>query len=192
MLSQDDDGLQALLLSAVFGLVAVVLALVMGVAIAHRPAGHSPQDALPGQPVAQPRPDLTAATQDAANAVQAALDAASIKVEYGVVKFYFASGKTELAPGAMDALADLVKNALAGGRTLVVSGFHDATGDARKNAALAGQRALAVRDALRAAGVPMAQIALQKPAQIMDGATTAGGVVAGDAAEARRVEVALQ
>ena len=120
--------------------------------------------------------------QDALSSAQSVSDAASVKVEYGVVKFYFASGKADLAPGAVGALAGVVKGASVD-RKLVVSGFHDATGNAIQNAGLARQRALAVRDALKAAGVNEAQIDIQKPVQIAE---------THDHAEARRVEVALQ
>ena len=57
-------------------------------------------------------------------------------------------GKADLAAGANEALADVVKG-VAEGKMAVVSGFHDATGDAALNAELAKQRALAVRDALK-------------------------------------------
>jgi K(+)-stimulated pyrophosphate-energized sodium pump len=115
-------------------------------------------------------------------AVAAPADAASFKVEGGVVKFYFASGKAELAGGAGAALADVAKG-VAAGKKAVVSGFTDATGDAAKNEELAKQRAFAVRDAIKAAGVTDDKIELKKPETL----TASGGN-----AEARRVEVALQ
>jgi len=109
-------------------------------------------------------------------------DGASIRVENGVVKFYFATGKAELATGASEALAEVVK-AVAAGKQAVVSGFHDATGDAAINAELAKQRALAVRDALKALGVAEDKVELKKPEQVQG---------AGSNAEARRVEVVVQ
>jgi K(+)-stimulated pyrophosphate-energized sodium pump len=115
-------------------------------------------------------------------AVAAPADAASFKVEGGVVKFYFASGKAELAGGAGAALADVAKG-VAAGKKAVVSGFTDATGDAAKNEELAKQRAFAVRDAIKAAGVTDDKIELKKPETL----TASGGN-----AEARRVEVSLQ
>jgi len=111
----------------------------------------------------------------------AASDAASIKVENGVVKFYFASGKADLAAGATDALADVIKG-VAAGKKAVVSGFHDASGDPAKNAELSKQRAMAVAAALKAAGVADDKVELKKPEEM-----TANG----SAAEARRVEVTL-
>ena len=50
-----------------------------------------------------------------AAAAQAGVDAASIKVEGEMVKFFFASGKTDLAAGASAALADVAKG-VAGGK----------------------------------------------------------------------------
>lgn len=129
----------------------------------------------------------TAAATHAAPAVPAASapavagDAASIKVENGVVKFYFASASTAIAGGAAEALADVAKG-VAAGKKAVVSGFHDSTGDAQKNAELAKERALAVSAALKAAGVSDDKIELKKPEQLDAGA----------AAEARRVEVRLE
>lgn len=183
-MSQDDDGQQGLVLTIVFGLIALVVALVIGVGIYQSGKDIAPATALAASAPAVVPVAVTAQadTANAANAAQAASDAASIKVENGVVKFYFATGKADLAAGAGDALADVVQGAKAG-RKLVISGFHDATGDAAKNAELAKQRALAVRDALKAAGVTEQQIELKKPEQL---------TASGSNAEARRVEVTLQ
>jgi K(+)-stimulated pyrophosphate-energized sodium pump len=131
------------------------------------PAAAKPHEAAPA----------TAAAPAAATA-----DGPSIKVEGGVVKFYFASAKADLAPGAAAALADVIKG-VADGKKAVVSGFTDASGDPEKNAELAKQRAFAVRDALKAAGVAEDKIELKKPEQ---------STGSGDAAAARRVEVALE
>jgi len=109
-------------------------------------------------------------------------DGAAIRVENGVVKFYFASGSAELAAGAAEALGEVVKG-VAAGKKAVISGFHDVTGDPAKNEELAKQRALAVRDALAALGIGEDKIDLKKPA-----VTTASG----SNAEARRVEVHLE
>jgi len=178
MSSQEEDGQQGLVLAVVFGLIALVLALVIGLGIYK---SNIPTVA------AKPKTVATAPSPvDAASAAQAASDAASIKVENGIVKFYFASGKFDLATGASDALADLIKGANSGakaGRKLVISGFHDATGDTAKNAELAKLRAMSVRDALKTAGVVEQQIELKKPEKM---------VGSGSNAEARRVEVSLQ
>lgn len=189
MFSQDDDGQQGLVLVLVFGLIALLLALVIGVSISHRAAFVRavpvPAAAMAVNPAtggaAAPAAPVASATS-AAQLAQAASDAASVKVEQGVVKFYFATGNAELAAGAGEALADMVKGAQSGHK-LVISGFHDAVGNATFNAALARRRALAVRDALKAAGVDDKQIELKKPEQLTG---------TGSDAEARRVEISLE
>lgn len=124
----------------------------------------------------------SAAAPAAAPAVAAPIgDDASVVVENGVVKFYFASGKADLAAGALDALGEAITAGKAG-KKLVLSGFHDATGDPAFNAELAKKRALVVRDALVGAGVAEARMELKKPEQ-----TTGSG----NNAEARRVEVMI-
>lgn len=183
MFSQNDDGPQGLILAVVFGAIALVLALVISIAI--RQPTPPAQDTVLAQVIAlvnapEPLPVELPAT-DAAGVAEAALDAASVTVENGIVKFYFASGKAELAAGAGEALAGLVSGAQAGGK-LMISGFHDATGNPAKNAELAKQRAFAVRDALKAAGIAEGAIVVKKPEQL-----SAGGALA----EARRVEVSL-
>lgn len=110
-------------------------------------------------------------------------DAASVTIgDDGVVKFYFATGSTDIAANANDSLAAIVAGA-GEGKKVVISGFHDATGDAAQNAELAKNRAMAVQAALVALGVNEGSIELKKPE------STEGD---GSNAEARRVEVALQ
>lgn len=162
MSSQTDDN-QGAGLIVVF---AVVAAVVVGV------VSLGAFKASPSAPAAQPVVVAVAAE---------AADGASVKVENGVVKFYFASGKADLAAGAQEALADVVA-AAAAGKSLAVSGFHDATGDAAQNAELAKQRAFAVRDALQALGVALEKIELKKPEETL---------ATGASAEARRVEVSV-
>ena len=176
MSSQDDDSQQNLVLFVVFGLVALVIALVVGASVYQR-----------GEVATTSKTVVTATTtempaNDVPNAAQNAMDAASVTVENGVVMFYFASGKSDLAAGAHAALADVIKGAQAG-RKLVISGYHDATGSAVKNAELAKLRAFAVRDALKTSGVADEKIVLRKPEELK---------AVGTHAEARRVEVALQ
>ncbi len=129
-----------------------------------------------------PMPAGTTAAVHAPAPAASAADAASIRVENGVVKFYFATGKAELAGGANDALADVAKG-VAAGKKAVVSGYTDATGDPAMNEELGKQRALAVSAALKAAGIPDDKVELKKPEAITG---------TGDHAEARRVEVTLQ
>jgi outer membrane protein OmpA-like peptidoglycan-associated protein len=183
MFSADDDGQQGLVLGIVFGLVALVVALVIITAVhrAGRPAIERPAPAVTAAVLA-PVAGTGAQPPAIPDAVRPGPDDASIKVEYGVVMFYFASGRSELAAGAGEALADLVKR-LSPGHKLVISGFHDASGDAAKNVELAKQRAVAVRDALLKSGVQADQLQLNRPRQ-------AGAD--GPPEQARRVEVALE
>ena len=168
----DDDSQERFALGFLFALIALVISAVVGTVVVRQIGG----SAAPAAAAASNVPAAVVAEPAASDA-----DAASVRVENGVVKFFFASGKAELAAGANEALADVVKG-VAEGKTAVVSGFHDATGDAAMNGELAKQRAFAVRDALKALGVAEDKIELKKPEE-----TTATG----SNAEARRVEVAL-
>ncbi|MBQ0934965.1 sodium-translocating pyrophosphatase [Ideonella paludis] len=96
-------------------------------------------------------------------------------------KVFFASGAATLPAGAQDALSKVAEAAKINPAKLSISGFHDASGDPVKNAELAKERALAVRDALKAAGIAEDRFEMKKPEQIN----------AGNDAEARRVEVRL-
>lgn len=147
----------------------------------HAQGEHAQGSAAPAQPA--PATDSADAAEAAATGVAAAADGASIRVEEGVVKFYFASGSAELAPGAAEALAEVLKG-VATGKTAVISGFHDTTGNRAFNEELSKQRALAVRDVLMMLGVAEDKLSLQKPA--------AEEMAAGNNAEARRVEVRLE
>lgn len=155
-------------------LLVAVIVLVTGFAVGlgiHKSRGGAPTTQMAAPAAAPAAPAVAAASSDDA----------SVVVENGVVKFYFASGKADLAAGALVALGDAIAAAKAGKR-LVLSGFHDATGDPTFNAELAKQRALAVRDALVGAGVAETSMELKKPEQ------TTG---TGNDAEARRVEVMI-
>ena len=171
--SSDDDSQQRFALGFLFALIALVVSIVVGVVVYKRGISHAPVKAAVSAPAQAPVTEVAVVVTD---------DAASVRVEGGVVTFYFASGKADVAPGASNALADVVQGVAAGKKALV-SGFHDATGSADLNAELSKQRALAVRDALLALGVAEASIELKKPEETQLG---------GPAAEARRVEVVLQ
>ena len=123
---------------------------------------------------------MEAAASEAA--VGASADEAAVVVENGIVKFYFASGKADLAEGAEAALQDVLAG-VKEGKKAVVSGFHDATGNQALNEQLSKERAFAVKNALMGFGVPEDQIELRKP-ENSEGS--------GDNAEARRVEVVLE
>ena len=101
-----------------------------------------------------------------------------------LANFYFEVDQSEL-PVAREGSLEAVIEYLKANPTAVatVSGYHDPTGDAAYNEELAKNRAITVRDAMMAAGVPESQIEMVKPI------VTTGG---GDLAEARRVEVAIR
>lgn len=177
--SSDNDSQERFALGFLFILIALIISTAVGTVVVKRLGAAKAAKAAPaatalaGNAPAAPVADTAAAP--------AAADAASVRVENGVVKFYFASAKADLAAGANEALADVVKG-VAEGKKAVISGFNDATGDAAANAELAKQRAYAVRDALKGLGVAEDKIELKKPED-----TTASG----SNAEARRVEVSL-
>ena len=171
MSSSDDDSQQRFALGFRFALIALVVATVVGVVVFKRGIAHAPT---------APKAGVVQAVEAAAPGV-AVVEEASVVVEGGVVKFYFAVGKADLATGAKQALADVIKGVLQG-KKAVVSGFHDATGDLAVNQELAKQRAFAVRDALLSLGITEEGIELKKPEQTL---------ADGSDAEARRVEVTL-
>lgn len=165
--SSDDDSQQRFALGLVFALVALIVSTVVGVVVYQHGKSRAP---------------AAAANMVSTETTMVVLeDVASVRVDGGVVKFYFASGKADVAAGANEALADVVKGVVAG-KKAIVSGFHDATGDAALNADLSKKRAFAVRDALQALGVPQGSIELSKPEDMK---------ASGSNAEARRVEVVL-
>ena len=166
MSSSDDDSQQRFALGFLFALIALVISVVVGSVVVKRLGAAAP---------------AKAAAQAPAATAPVLVEEASVRVENGVVMFFFATAKADLAAGANEALADVVKG-VADGKKAIVSGFHDATGDAAQNAELAKQRALAVRDALKALGVAEEQIELKKPE-----VTAATGTNE----QARRVEVVL-
>lgn len=144
-------------------------------------ASVGPVAAAPAAGAAADANAQAAGAAGAATGAAAGDDAARVLIENGVVKFYFATGKAELAQGGNEALADVVAGIKAGQRG-VISGYTDATGDADKNAELAKQRAFAVRDALVALGVSADKLELKKPEAVEN---------TGNNAAARRVEVVL-
>ena len=97
---------------------------------------------------------------------------------------YFDTGKFDVSAKGSDAVKALVAAAGASAK-FAVSGYHDAKGDPAKNAELAKQRAFAVRDVLKAAGVAEDRIDLRKPE------VTSAATGPDPEAEARRVEVSV-
>ncbi|WP_027995129.1 OmpA family protein [Simplicispira psychrophila] len=170
--SSSDDSQERFALGFLFALIILILSTVVGVVVYKRGITPAPVASSIAAPANMP-----AAVEIVTNVE----DGPSVRVEDGIVKFYFASGQADIAAGANDALADVVAGVTAG-KKAVISGFHDDTGGAAMNAELAKQRAFAVRDALMALGVTEAQIELNKPEQMQ---------ASGSNPEARRVEVML-
>ena len=164
-----------------------VIAYLQSLGLARTGQLSSVQSAAQPAPAAAPAaPAPAAAPQADASAVApvpaaAAADEAAVKVENGVVQFFFATGKKDVAQGGTEALADVIAGVKAG-KKAVITGYTDATGNAAQNEELAKERAFAVRDLLLSAGLTEDQASLQKPA---DNNAGAGG-------QARRVDVALQ
>jgi len=100
-------------------------------------------------------------------------------------KVYFEVGSAAIGADAgktVTAAADAIKK---DNLKVSVTGYTDKTGDVAKNEELAKNRAAAVRDALKAAGVPDANVEMKPPMFVEVGA-------AGSDAEARRVEIGKQ
>ena len=195
MFSNDDDS-TGVVMGVIFGVIALVISLIIGVTIYTKNKAAKAM-AMPAA-VTAPAAGVAAATGAAGMAAataaastksdeamalagQAAANAASVKVDNGVVNFYFASGKFDLATGGAQALAEIAAGVKAG-KKAVVSGYVDNTGNADQNKEIAKQRAFGVRDLLKSIGVPEDKIELKKPSDIQ----------AGTGAQARRVEVSLQ
>lgn len=138
----------------------------------------APSESVGDKGLSIPVDESVVQNQGSANETQ---DEARIVTANGAVKFYFATGKADVAPGAQEALKDVLVAAL-GGKKIVVSGYHDSTGNAQANEELSKQRAFAVRTVLLGFGVPDKQIELRKPSD----------TEAGSGAEARRVEVFVE
>lgn len=162
MSDQNDDS-QNYALMVLAGLVALVIAGVLALAVSRGTGGSAKPQAA------------TSAANAAVTAIVAGEPAGRIHFELG----------SDALPA--DASAILVKVADAAraeaGKVVLISGFHDASGDAATNAELAKKRAQAVRHALEANGVAPDRLVLDKPVVATGGA---------DAREARRVEIRLR
>lgn len=184
MTNNTDDSQQNFALGLIAILLLLIVGGVIGFAAWHKTparASATAQTAIT-VPAAAPAPAPQTTVAEVTETVTVTIpDGASIRVANGVVNFYFATGSADLAPGAAEALAAVIKGVEAG-RKAVVSGFHDTTGDAAVNEQLAKKRAETVRDVLVGLGVPADKIDLLRPP------VTAGS---GNDAQARRVEVKL-
>lgn len=120
-----------------------------------------------------------AAPADAASAPPAAVSANDAVL-------LFAVGSPALSADAANGLDPLIAELKANpAAKITVSGFHSASGDLAQNEELAKQRAVAVRDAVKAAGIADDRVVLVKP-------QSAEASLAGEDPKARRVEVAVK
>ena len=147
----------------------------------------SEPEAVEASPVQDTAVSAPAAEAVASEAVPAVADtgseAARVVVEDGVAKFFFATGKNDIAEGAEAIVADVIA-AGKEGKKLVISGFADSTGNAAANEELSKKRAQAVQAFFEAQGVSADHIELRKPEN------TTGAV--GNDVEGRRVEVKIE
>ena len=181
MPAANGDDQQRFALGLVFTLVAAVVASVIG--FAAQRSGLAVATTVPASATAAAVDATPAPLEPAALAPAAVVltEQAAVRVDGNKVKFFFAKGKTDVAPGAQEALATVLEGAKAGQR-IRISGFHDATGDAALNVELAKRRAVAVRDLLLNFGVDEALLELVKPEHTLAN---------GSNDKARRVEVLL-
>ena len=179
-MSNQNDETQTYALGAVAGIIGLVIAGVIALAASTVMRSKSaPSVASVVAPAAATAAHANAPAE-AAEAAAAGGSATAAPVE----RLYFEVGSPALPSDAAEVLARIADAARAhAGATVLISGFHDATGDAAQNAELAKNRALAVRHALEANGVPPERLLMSKPA------VTTGE---GDPKEARRVELRLQ
>ena len=152
---------------------AAVVAAAPAAATAAAPAAAAPAAAAPAT--------TTTVGDDARYVITGKADGAN---STGLLKGYFGSGSTALPTNTDKGVAELVNyfKAKPNGK-LAISGYVDPSGDPAKNAEIAKERAKAVREALKAAGVADDKVEMKKPEDITAGATSA--------AEGRRVEVSL-
>ena len=158
--------------------------------MAKRTRGHSAWLFTPGTTVtAPPSPSASkAVTSTPAPATATAPPAATTAMAPAAglpAKVYFDTGSATLGAEGNGVIAGAAEAIKKDSLRVGLTGYTDKTGDAAKNEELAKARALAVRDALKAAGVPEASIDMRPPVFVEIGA---GAGQASDA-EARRVEI---
>jgi outer membrane protein OmpA-like peptidoglycan-associated protein len=100
-------------------------------------------------------------------------------------KVYFDTGSATIGADGAKVIASVADAIKKDNLKATITGYTDKTGDTAKNEELAKGRAGAVRDALKAAGVPEESLDMKPPLFVEVGAGTSD-------AEARRVEIAKQ
>jgi photosynthetic reaction center cytochrome c subunit len=98
-------------------------------------------------------------------------------------KVFFETGKVDISADGQQVIAAAAKQLTVNPAWIAnLSGFADKTGNPEQNLELGKQRALAVRDALKSAGVAEDHINLKKPEFVIGGAS----------AESRRVDISVE
>jgi len=121
-----------------------------------------------------------------ADAAPAAPNAPAAATSANAAVLLFAVGSPALSPEASKELEPLIAALKADPATkITVSGYHPASGSLAQNQELAKQRAFAVRDAVKAAGIAEDRVVLEKP-------QSAEANLAGEDPKARRVELAVK
>ena len=150
------------------------------------PATEVTASATPAEGTAAPAVDLSMAPAEGTVEIPNGAGVTSeIRDGKPVVKVYFDTSKTDVAPafaGAASGLKAYLESHA--GSTLAVSGYNDPRGNAAANAELSKNRAQAVKADLVKAGIADASVELVKPEASTD--TTV------DNAAARRVEVVVR
>ena len=153
-------------------------------AVATSAAGHGQGTSTTDQETA-----AAAAAQNAASSAQTeAVNEEFVAFEQATPaqpagSIHFESASATLPADAQKAIATVVEALKAAeGRRVLLAGYHDPTGNIDFNRDLAKRRALGVRDALIAQGIPAQRLILRKPEQ-----TTGSG----NNPDAHRVELLL-
>lgn len=129
----------------------------------------------PANPVAAPAPTVVAAPAVTAPVTAPAVAGLPANV-------FFDTDSAVIKPEGTASIRAVAEAVRAGGSNIALTAYTDRTGDLAHNEQLAKDRAVAVRDALTAAGVPVAIIEMRPPAIVEIGAT-------GPDADARRVQI---
>ncbi|MBC8057173.1 MAG: OmpA family protein [Rhizobiales bacterium] len=146
-MSDQNDETQNYALMVLAGVVTLVIAGVLGLAVTKGSGSGSG--------------GMTAANAAAAQIVAGAPEG----------RVYFAIGSDALPAESSAVLVKVADAArMESGKVVLISGFHDASGDAAANAELAKKRALAVRHALEANGVAPDRLVMDKPLLTSGGA----------------------
>jgi outer membrane protein OmpA-like peptidoglycan-associated protein len=98
-------------------------------------------------------------------------------------KVFFANDSAAIPADGGQVIQDAAAALKTDGGKVAITAYTDRTGDLAHNQELAKNRAVAVRDALVSAGVPLANIEMRPPAMVETGATNTMD------ADARRVEI---